>query len=89
MAGHGSACSDLRVGIFLVSASHIRIPTNAFASDSRQDPYEVILPVRICAGGRWQQRSLPRFQLIEFASVNTGPVPVLFPKKSQCFIFRR
>ena len=32
----------------------------AFALDSRQEPYEVILHVRICAGGRRQRRSLPR-----------------------------
>ena len=32
----------------------------AFAPDSRQEPYEVILHVRICAGGGWQQPSLPR-----------------------------
>ena len=30
------------------------------AIDSRQEPYEVVLQVRICAGGRWQQRFLPR-----------------------------
>ena len=31
-----------------------------FAFDSRQEPYEVMLHVRICAGGRRQRRSLPR-----------------------------
>jgi len=34
--------------------------TSAFAPDSRQEPYEVILHVRNCAGGGWQQPSLPR-----------------------------
>ncbi len=33
----------------------------AFALDSRQEPYEVMLHVRICAGGRRQRRSLPRY----------------------------
>jgi hypothetical protein len=32
-----------------------------FAFDSRQEPYEVILHVRICAGGRRQRRFLPRY----------------------------
>ncbi len=32
----------------------------AVALDSRQEPYEVILHVRICAGGRRQRRFLPR-----------------------------
>ena len=35
--------------------------TNDFTPDSRQEPYEVILHVRICAGGRPQGRSLPRY----------------------------
>lgn len=41
----------------------------AFALDSRQEPYEVVPHVRICAGGRWQQRSLPRssISLISFS----------------------
>ena len=36
---------------------------NDFALDSRQEPYEVILHVRICAGGRRKRRSLPRSYL--------------------------
>jgi hypothetical protein len=38
------------------------IPTLTFAiaPDSRQEPDEIVLHVRICAGGRRQRRSLPR-----------------------------
>jgi hypothetical protein len=32
-------------------------------SDPREEPYEVVLHVRICAGGRRQRRSLPRFHV--------------------------
>ncbi len=39
----------------------VREAPNDFAFDSRQEPYEVILHVRICAGGRRQRRSLPRY----------------------------
>ena len=35
-------------------------PTAFFAFDLRQEPYEVILQVRICAGGRRQRRFQPR-----------------------------
>jgi hypothetical protein len=34
---------------------------STFTFDLRQEPYEVILHVRICAGGRRQRRSLPRY----------------------------
>ena len=59
-AGRGRGCSALPGVIFPVPGSSILIRTNDFALDSRQEPYEVILHVRICAGGRRQRRSLPR-----------------------------
>ena len=43
---------------------------NDFALDSRQEPYEVILHVRICAGGRRKRRSLPRYSLFGDESQN-------------------
>ena len=49
--GLGSVCTASRGFIFLVHASFILIQTNDFALDSRQEPYEVMLHVRICAGG--------------------------------------
>lgn len=60
VTGPGVGCSDSQDCICLLLASSIPIPTNAFAPDSRQEPYEVILHVRICAGGGWQQPYLPR-----------------------------
>ena len=52
VAGPGNACSALRGITFLAPSSFILIPTNDFAIDLRQEPYEVVLQVRICAGGR-------------------------------------
>lgn len=46
-------------------------PTSASRHDSRQEPYAVIPPVRICAGGGWQQPSLPRPSIPTVA----GPSP--------------
>ena len=39
-----------------------------FAPTSRQEPYEVMLHVRICAGGRPQGRSLPRLIVLGIRS---------------------
>ena len=61
IVGPGNGCIVLRDSICPVLASSIRIPISDFALDSRQEPYEVILHVRICAGGRRQRRSLPRY----------------------------
>ena len=36
------------------------VQTSGITPDSKQEPYEGILHVRICAGGRRQRRSLPR-----------------------------
>jgi hypothetical protein len=41
---------------------------STFTFDLRQEPYEVILHVRICAGGRRQRRSLPRYSLFMASS---------------------
>ena len=65
VGGPGGECSVYRGFIFPVPASFILIQTNDFALDSRQEPYEVMLHVRICAGGRRQRRSLPRSTLTE------------------------
>ena len=59
-SGHGHECSGLAVCTCLVHASLIHIPTNAFTPDSRQEPYDIVRQVRICAGGGWKQPSLPR-----------------------------
>jgi hypothetical protein len=40
--------------------SFIPIQKPVFALDSRQEPYEGILHVRVCAGGWEQSQSLPR-----------------------------
>ena len=45
---------------WILDVSSIRIPTIVFLDDLREEPYEVVLHVRICAGGRPQGRSLPR-----------------------------
>lgn len=59
-SGHGHECIGLSDCTCLVQASLIPIPPNAFAPDSRQEPYDVVRQVRICAGGGWKQPSLPR-----------------------------
>jgi hypothetical protein len=51
--GHGRECSVSHASISLALALLIPIPINAFTLDSRQEPYEVVLRVRICAEGRW------------------------------------
>jgi hypothetical protein len=60
-AGTGRGCSGLPAGIFPVPASPTRILNNDFAPDLRQEPYEAVPHVRICAGGRRQRRSLRRY----------------------------
>jgi RNA-directed DNA polymerase len=45
---------------FLVRVSLNPVPTFGITPDSEQEPYEGILHVRICAGGRRQRRSLVR-----------------------------
>ena len=58
MAGPGSlACSAVTS---LRRRSCTPIPVNDFTPDSRQGPYELDARVRICAGGDWQQPSVPR-----------------------------
>jgi hypothetical protein len=42
----------------------VREVANDFALDLRQEPYEVILHVRVCAGGGPRGPSLPRFQFL-------------------------
>ncbi len=51
VTGHGYACNRLRDDTFHDLASFIHIQMSDFAPDLRQAPYEVILHVRICAGG--------------------------------------
>ena len=48
--GRGFGCNALPGAISPVLASSIHIRNNDFALDSRQEPYEVILHVRIRAG---------------------------------------
>jgi len=48
--------------------------TTAFTPDSRQEPYEVVLHVRICAGGGWKQPSLPRSTCHELTPIVTDEV---------------
>ena len=69
-SGHGTECIGLSVCICHVPASLIHIPTSAFAPDSRQEPYDVVRQVRICAGGGWKQPSLPRCSLFVGRSIN-------------------
>src|SRR5690349_9604857 len=58
--GTGKGCNGSKPSICQFRRLRILIPRIDFALDSRQEPYEVILHVRICAGGRRQRRSLPR-----------------------------
>ena len=58
--GLGSECTVWFASISRHHASYTRIQRNDFTLDSRQEPYEVILHVRICAGGRRQRRFLPQ-----------------------------
>jgi len=51
---------NLFVAICRRRVSSIRIPTIVFAIDLKQEPYEVVLQVRICAVGGQQGPSLPR-----------------------------
>lgn len=55
----------------------IRIQTNDFALDLRQEPYEVMLHVRICAGDGWQQPFLPRCSLMGITIVGRKQCQVL------------
>ena len=66
LAGGGVA---LAAGIKAVTISSIHIQNKDSAPDSRQEPYEVILHVRICAGGRRQRRSLPQSSRIHIRFV--------------------
>jgi hypothetical protein len=62
----------------LVHASLIHIPTNAFATDSRQEPDDLVRQVRICAGGGWKQPSLPRSTLLDQDWSVVVPAAVVF-----------
>ncbi len=57
--GLGSVCGASSGSIFQLRASFIPIQANDSATDSRQEPLEVILHARICAVGRRQRRILP------------------------------
>ena len=59
-AGRGIGWVAWYASTFLVRVSLIPVQTSGITPDSEQEPYEGILHVRICAGGRRQRRSLPR-----------------------------
>jgi hypothetical protein len=50
------------------------------ALDSRQEPYEVVSHVRICAGGRRQRRFLPQSR----AAITSRPCCESFPRRGGC-----
>jgi len=60
VGGRGHACNTWRDVLFPVHTLFTHNRTNDFAPDSRQEPYEVILHVRNCAGDCQQRQFLPR-----------------------------